>query len=440
MSLRQDYSDLSKVLPSLNNERAAKLLYDWSIWARSSQRMPDDDALTPAGMRWETWLILAGRGFGKTRTGAETVRAEVEAGRASRVAFIAPTAADARDVMVDGESGILAVSPPWFKPVYEPSKRRLTWPNGARATMYSAEDPESLRGPQHDLAWPDELAAWTYATETWDMLSFGLRLGKRPRAIVTTTPKPINLIRQLIKSPRTLITRGSTYENKANLAPSFISAIQEKYEGTRLGRQEIFAELLEDVPGALWQRHMFESKLHNAPALSRIVVAVDPAVTSGESSDETGVIVAGKGADGRAYVLRDASGRETPHGWAQIVSRLFNEYSADRVVAEVNNGGDMVEMTLRTASPDIPYKKVHASRGKRTRAEPIAALYEQGKVTHLHGLEALEDQLCGFVPDIRDGPDDRVDALVWALSELMLEPETIRRPSSPPSIVHRTAR
>lgn len=423
MSLLHDYSALSKQLPNLSDAEAAALLYDWSIWARANQRIPPDDALTPAGIRWETWLILAGRGWGKTRVGAEAVRAEVEAGRAGRIAFVAPTAADARDVMVEGESGILAVSPPHFKPIYEPSKRRLTWPNGARATMYSAEDPESLRGPQHDLAWPDELAAWSYATDTWDMLSFGLRLGKRPRAIVTTTPKPIALIRQLLKSPRTLVTRGSTYENQANLAPSFIAAIKEKYEGTRLGRQEIFAEVLDDVPGALWQRSMFDTKIQNAPDLARVVVAVDPAVTSGEAADETGIVIAGKGVDGRAYILADHSCRLSPSGWAHRVLSASDTYSADRVIAEVNNGGDMVEMTLRSIAPNIPYKSVHASRGKRVRAEPIAALYEQGKVTHLQGLELLEDQMCSFVPDLRDGPDDRVDALVWALSELMLEPE-----------------
>ncbi len=423
MSLLQDYSDLSKALPGLSDAEAAELLYTWSIWSRPNQRIPADHTLTPAGIPWETWLILAGRGWGKTRTGAEAVRGEVEGGRAERVAFIAPTAADARDVMVEGESGILAVSPLWNKPIYEPSKRRLTWPNGARATMYSAEDPESLRGPQHDLVWPDELAAWAYPTETWDMMSFGLRLGKRPRAIVTTTPKPINLIRQLIKNPRTIITRGSTYENQANLAPSFIAAIKEKYEGTRLGLQEIHAQILDDVPGALWQRSMFDEKLKEAPDMARVVVAVDPAVTSGEAADETGIVVAGKGVDGRGYILADLSCRLSPHGWAERVVNAFDVYKADRVVAEVNNGGDLVEATLRSVAPNIPYKKVHASRGKRVRAEPIASLYEQNKITHLHDLESLEDQLCSFVPDLRDGPDDRVDALVWALSELLLEPE-----------------
>ena len=400
-----------KILERLTDREAEEALYDWPLWARANQLPPPGD--------WTTWLLLAGRGFGKTRTGAEFVRAEVEAGRAGRVALVAPTAADARDVMVEGESGILAISPPWNRPNYEPSKRRVTWPNGALATLYSADEPERLRGPQHDLAWPDELAAWRYP-ETWDMLMFGLRLGQRPRAVVTTTPKPTRLIRELIANPHTTITRGSTYDNRANLAPAFLDTIVRKYEGTRLGRQELYAEVLDDTPGALWTRAMLEAAQHSAtPDLKRVVVAIDHAVTSGDDSDETGIIVAGLGTDGFVYVLADRTCRLSPDGWANRAVIAFDEFSADRIVAEVNNGGDLVEATIRTVRRNVPYTKVHATRGKRVRAEPIAALYEQGRVKHAPNLHALEDQMTTFVPDGSDGSPDRVDALVWAITELM---------------------
>lgn len=391
---------------------AEQLRHDWRRWARPNQLPPRGD--------WTTWMLLAGRGFGKTRTGAEFVRAEVEAGRAGRVALVAPTAADARDVMVEGESGILAICPPRNRPKYEPSKRRVTWDNGAIATLYSADEPERLRGPQHDLAWPDELAAWRYP-ETWDMLMFGLRLGARPRAVVTTTPRPTRLIRELIASPTTVVTRGSTYDNRANLAPAFLDTIIRKYEGTRLGRQELYAEVLDDVPGALWTRAMIDAanQPHATPDLVRVVVAIDPAVTSGEDSDETGIIVAGLDATGLAHVLADRTCRMSPDGWARRAVTAFDEFKADRIVAEVNNGGDLVEATIRTVRRNIPYLKVHASRGKRIRAEPIAALYEQGRVRHAPGLTALEDQMLTFLPEGNEGSPDRVDALVWALTELI---------------------
>lgn len=386
--------------------------YDWRAIARPNQLPPDGD--------WTTWLLLAGRGFGKTRTGAEFVREEVEHERAGRIALVAPTAADARDVMVEGESGILAISPPWNRPKYEPSKRRVTWRNGAIATLYSADEPERLRGPQHDLAWPDELGAWRYA-EAWDMLMFGLRLGQHPRAVVTTTPRPTRLVRELLASPTTVVTRGSTYDNRANLAPAFFDQIIRKYEGTRLGRQELYAEVLDDVPGALWTRSMIDAAntQHALPDLVRVVVAIDPAVTSGEDSDETGIIAAGLGADGLAYVLADRTCRMSPDGWARRAVTAFDEYRADRIIAEVNNGGDLVEATIRTVRKGIPYRKVTASRGKRVRAEPIAALYEQGRVRHAPGLQALEDQMLTFLPEGTEGSPDRVDALVWALTELV---------------------
>jgi phage terminase large subunit-like protein len=332
--------------------------------------------------------------------------------------------------MVEGESGILAISPPWERPRYEPSKRRLTWPNGAIATLFSADEPERLRGPQHDAAWCDELASWRYP-EAWDMLMFGLRLGADPRVVVTTTPRPTRLLRELIFDPTVLVTRGSTHENRTNLAPVFLGQIVRKYEGTRLGRQELDAELLEDVPGALWNRGMIEAaRASVAPLLTRVVVAIDPAVSSTEGADETGIIVAGKDEVGCGWVLTDASGRYQPTEWAKTAISAYRAHNADRIVAEVNNGGDMVEATLRMIDPNASFAAVRASRGKVTRAEPVAALYEQGRVRHLGSFPQLEDQMCAFTrePQRDFGTSsvgyspDRVDALVWALTELLVEP------------------
>jgi predicted phage terminase large subunit-like protein len=351
------------------------------------------------------------------------VKEQVEKGKCKRLALVGPTAADCRDVMVEGESGILAISPDSFRPLYEPSKRRLTWPNGAIATTYSADEPDRLRGPQHDGAWCDEPASWKYP-DSWDMLMFGLRLGADPRAVATTTPKPVRLIRELIASPTTYITRGSTDENKANLAPAFLEKIVAKYQGTRLGRQELMGELLDDIPGALWSRKQIdELRVKEAPDMVRIVVAIDPAMSSGEDSDETGIVVAGKGIDGFGYVLKDLTCRMSADGWARRAVNAYSEYSADRIIAEVNNGGELVEHTLRTVDSKVSYKAVHASKGKRVRAEPIAALYEQKKIFHIGSFDALEDQMCAFTPDGFDGSPDRVDALVWALTELMLGQE-----------------
>ena len=393
-----------------------RLPWRWRGWfARPDQIMPAGD--------WIVWLLLAGRGFGKTRTGAETERAQVRDGRAKRIALVGPTAADVRDVMVEGASGLLAVSPSWERPLYEPSKRRLTWPNGAIATCFSADEPERLRGPQHDLAWCDELAAWRYP-EAWDMLMLGLRLGQ-PRAIVTTTPKPTPLIRMLAAAPTTVLTRGSTRHNTANLAPAFLDAIVARYEGTALGRQEIDAELLEEADGALWKRATIRAALiaaGDAPEMKRVVVAIDPAVSALPGSDETGIVAAGIGIDGTGYVLDDWSGRFSPDEWARRAIRLFDARSADRVIGEVNNGGQLIEVTLRTVRPNLAFKAVHASQGKRTRAEPVAALYEQGKVRHAGSFPALEDQLCNWTPGTGERSPDRLDALVWALTELMLEP------------------
>lgn len=408
-------SSRAQFLESLTEAEASLLLYDWSKWARPSQLPPTDPD-------WLVWLILAGRGFGKTRTGAEWIRAQAEADKSARLALVGPTAADVRDVMVEGESGILAISPPWFRPIYEPSKRRLTWPNGAMATTYSADEPERLRGPQHSGAWGDEPASWRYP-ESWDMLQFGLRLGSNPRSVVTGTPKPIRLIRDLLQRKDCRVTRGSTYDNRSNLAKPFLDAIVKKYEGTRLGRQELYAEVLADVPGALWtQRGLDDYRVSKAPDLARIVVAVDPAITSGEDANENGIVVAGTAADASAYVFEDWSLRGTPDEWARKAVAAYRMHNADCIVAEANQGGEMVERVIKSVA-DIPVKLVRATRGKYVRAEPISALYEQGRVHHVGHLTQLEEQMTSFTPeraaDRSDGfSPDRVDALVWALTEL----------------------
>jgi phage terminase large subunit-like protein len=382
--------------------------------------------LPPPGDWWQIWLLLAGRGFGKTRTLAEWVCEQVASGQASRIALVAATAADARDVLVEGESGILAVAPPWFRPIYEPSKRRLTWPNGATATTFSAEEPDRLRGPQHDAAVCDELASWS-RPEAWDMLQFGLRLGRNPRCLVATTPRPIKLLRELLarEGHDVVVTRGSTYENRANLAPGFFNQVIRKYEGTRLGRQELNAELLEDTPGALWSHGVINAaRLAAVPNLARIVVAIDPATSSGEDADETGIVVVGIDQQGHGYVLADASGKYQPIEWAKIAIDAYRTHHADRIVAERNNGGDMVEATIRMVDPNLPVTTVWASRGKVTRAEPVSALYEQGRMHHVGLFPQLEDQMTNFTSDFDHQSagysPDRVDALVWAVMDLML--------------------
>jgi phage terminase large subunit-like protein len=335
-----------------------------------------------------------------------------------RIALVAPTAADVRDVIVEGESGLLRVFPTGQRPTYYPSKRRVEFHNGAVAFCYSAEEPDRLRGPQHGGAWCDELAAWKYPQDTWDNLMMGLRLGADPRCVVTTTPRPIQTLKNIIKDPHTRTTRASTFDNRDNLAPGFIDAILSRYEGTRLGRQELHAELLEDNPGALWRRQQIDDlRVAQAPDLVRIVVGVDPSATAG--GDETGIIVVGKAADGHLYVLADHSTKGTPQAWGTAVNRAFIGSKADRVIYESNQGGDMVAHVLRTVNPNMPLKPVHASRGKHTRAEPISALYEQGKVHHVGSHAILEDQMCEWTPDDPSvHSPDRMDALVWACTEL----------------------
>lgn len=397
-----------KLLATLSLDEKAELVYHWPFWARDNQLSPEGD--------WRVWLILAGRGFGKTRTGAEWVRARVQQGRTRRLALVGPTAADVRDVMVEGESGIMAVCPPSERPNYEPTKRRLTWPNGAVATLFSADEPERLRGPQHDSCWCDELGAWR-RPEAWDMLLLGLRIGTDPQAVVTTTPRPTKIIKELARHPTTRVTVGSSYENRANLAPAFYEAIVRRYEGTRLGRQELLAEILEDNPYALWQRDQIDAtRVEGAPDMVRVVVGLDPAVTADEDSAETGIVVAGIGDDGDFYVLSDRSLRASPNGWARAAVRAYTVHKADRILGEVNNGGDMIEATLRAVDENVSYKEVRATRGKQLRAEPIAALYEQGRVHHVGFFPELEDQLVEWVPG--ETSPDRLDALVWALTEL----------------------
>jgi phage terminase large subunit-like protein len=326
----------------------------------------------------------------------------------------------------DGASGVLAVSPPDFTPIFEPSKRTITWPNGSAATLYSAEEPDRLRGPSHHWGWADETAAWQWQAEAWDQFLFGLRLGTHPQACITTTPRPIKIVRELLADPRCVVTRGSTFDNAENLAPPFLTKIANKYQGTRLGRQELYAELLDDVPGALWTRSILDAnRVQAVPDLQRIVVAVDPSGGHTEENDEQGIVVPGLGVDGHGYVLADRSCRMSPDGWGRRAVMAYSEFEADRLVYEQNYGGEMCEHVIVTAAKvlgvHVATKMLHASRGKVVRAEPVAALYEQGRVHHVGQFEALEDEQCTFTPLGFDGSPNRVDAPVWALTELMVD-------------------
>ena len=408
----------------LSDAEAAALFYDWNAWARPEQLMPDSG--------WDGWLVLAGRGYGKTRMGAEAICAEAASGRSKRIGLVAETSADGRDVLVNGESGILACSPPWFRPIFAKSDGRpkLTWPNGAIATLYDARVPDQLRGPQHDFVWFDELAKFRYAQEVFDQAMFGLRLGASPRWLATTTPRNIALIRALIAredAGGVVVTRGTSDENLNNLSPSYRRNVIDRYRDSRLGRQELYAELLEDVPGALWSRRVLEDcRVTAAPELARVIVAVDPPATSGENANECGIVVVGVDAGGRAFVLDDWSAQGSPDEWARKVVAAYRLHEADTIVAEVNQGGEMVSAVIRSVLPDAPVKTVRATRGKFVRAEPVSALYEQGRVKHVGVLATLEDQMIGFTAERAayrgDGfSPDRVDALVWGLSELFAD-------------------
>jgi phage terminase large subunit-like protein len=411
-----------QLLKAMAAKECREWRWHWPIWARRSQ-------LPPQG-NWRVWLIMAGRGFGKTRAGAEWVRAVAEADPEARIALVAASLHEARSVMVEGDSGVMAVSPPHRRPRYEPSLRRLIWPNGAQATLFSSGEPEALRGPQHSHAWCDEVAKWddtnAEARRSWDNLLLGLRLGDDPRIMATTTPRAVPLIRRLLTrdSGEVVVTRGTTRENYAHLPALFIADVEREFAGTLIGRQELDGELIEDMPGALWTRAMLEQcREIESPPMTRIVIGIDPPASA--EGDACGIVVVGMGDDRIARVLADASvEKASPERWARAASDAARAWSADRVVAEANQGGAMVEAVLRAANATLPLRLVHASRGKVARAEPVAALYEAGRVRHAGMFARLEDELCGLMPGgTYQGPGrspDRADACVWALTELML--------------------
>jgi phage terminase large subunit-like protein len=413
-------------LARLNDQQIAAIHSDWQIWARDDQLPP---ITTAQGAPWHVWLLLGGRGAGKTRAGAEWIKAQalgiapLAQEPATRIALVGETMADVRGVMVEGISGLLAVHGDHERPNFEPSKMQLTWPNGAVAQMFSAENSESLRGPQFAVAWCDEIAKWRNGEAAWDMLQFGLRLGQHPHVVATTTPRPGSLLKRLLKDGATVVSRCSTTDNAANLAPAFIAEMTRRYAGTALGLQELAGELIEDFSASLWRRDWIEEqRVTSAPALRSVVVAVDPPVTATASSDACGIVVAAKGEDHRYYVLDDRSlqGRE-PTLWARAAIAAKKDFDADRIVAEVNQGGDLVVGVLRQVDASAMVRKVRASRGKWVRAEPVAALYAEGRVSHVGTFEALEDEMMAFGTDgkARGKSPDRLDALVWALTDLM---------------------
>ncbi len=404
-------------------DQAEVIKADWLLWARSDQKPPERTS-------WSVWLVLGGRGAGKTRTGAEWIKgmalgmpgfADMPA---ERIALVGETQGQVRDVMIEGVSGLLAIHTRWERPDWYPSRRRLEWPNGAIAQVFSAEDPEGLRGPQFSAAWSDELAKWPNLQECWDMLQFGLRLGDRPRQIVTTTPRPAPLLKRLLADPHVAVSRAATAANRYNLAPEFIRSITETYGGTRLGRQEIDGEIVEESADALWTRAMIEGCREPAPGgLARIVVAVDPPASSSQRADSCGLVVAGVDADGFGHVLEDGTvSGARPHEWAQMAIALYRRFEADALVVEVNQGGEMATSVIREVDSGVPVTAVRATRGKYLRAEPVAALYAQGRVRHAGRFPALEDEMCDFGPaGLSSGRSpDRLDALVWALTHLML--------------------
>ena len=386
----------------------------WTTLQARPEQLPTDDE------QWQTWLYLAGRGAGKTRTAAEWIAWKAARHGNTRWAVIAPTFSDVRDTCAEGESGLLPILRRYgVLKTYNRTTGQIILTNNSRIKLFSADEPDRLRGPQHHGAWCDELAAWRYP-DSYDQLQFGLRLGEHPQTIITTTPRPTKLIKDLVARDTTKIVRGSTFDNAANLAQSALLEFQRRYAGTRLGRQELYGEILDDVPGALWTRDLIEQgrvRLEDIPPLVRVVVGVDPAVTSGEDSDSTGIVTAGITSDGHFYVLADDTIKTSPDQWARKAVEAYEKHKADRIIAETNNGGDLVLHVLQQVSPNISVKKITASRGKRVRAEPVSALYEQGKVHHIGYFEQLENEMCEWVPDSDKSPD-RMDALVWALTEL----------------------
>lgn len=420
------FEELSK----LTENAVVALPYLWDVWANPLHQMIPDG-------NWTTWVILGGRGAGKTRAGSEWVRSRVEGagpldpGVCRRIALVGETLDQVRAVMVEGDSGILASSPPDRRPKFVASKNRLEWPNGAEAMLISAVNYEALRGPQFDGAWSDELAKWRNVRDAWDMLQFTLRLGSDPRQIVTTTPRDVSVLREILEMPGTVVSHAATEANEMNLAPGFVGRLRAQYGGTWMGRQELDGELMRAREGALWTREMIETARAPAPErLDRVVVAVDPPVTSGKKADTCGIVVAGVDLtpdQPQAWVLADLSVQGvSPASWARYAAAAYEEFGADRLVAEVNQGGDMVENVIRQIAPEIAYRGVHATRGKVVRAEPVASLYEQGRVHHVDTFEALEDQMCNFTGTGKS--PDRLDALVWALTDLVLNADAALKP------------
>jgi len=423
-----DEAERRALLDGLSDNAVAAMPYLWPLWAHPGHQLaPEGD--------WRVWVVLGGRGAGKTRAGTEWVRSRVEGptplapGRARRICLLGETIEQVRGVMVEGDSGLLACSPPDRRPDYKPSLNRLVWPSGAEAHLFSAANPESLRGPQFDCAWSDELAKWRGGQAAWDMLQFCMRLGEDPRQIVTTTPRDSALLRAILGDPGTAVTHAGTDANRANLAPGFVEALEARYAGTALGRQEIGGDLLESADGALWTRGLIDAgRVAEAPQLDRVVVAVDPPVTSNAASDACGIIAAGlmrkeERRDEQVYVLADWSvSGKSPRDWAERAAEAYRTFAADRLVAEVNQGGDLVESLMRQVDPALSYRAVRATAGKRVRAEPVAALYEQGRVHHVGALPELEDQMCRYTGRTGDGiqSPDRLDALVWALTDLVV--------------------
>lgn len=400
-----------RIIGALSKEEQQALLNDWAFLARPNQ--------LPPKKRWFIWLIRSGRGAGKTRTGAEFVINRVRKGF-KRIALVGQTVADVRDTMLEmEESSLMRICPASLGPRYEPSKRRLSFVTGATATTFSGDSPDQLRGPQFDTAWVDELAKFKYPRETWDNLMFALRLSSDPRCVVTTTPRPLPILKEIMARKDCIDTVYAIYDNLDNLSEVYITSLRETYDGTRLGAQEIFGKILEDNPDALWKSEQIEAlRVTKAPDLRRVVTGVDPAVTSNKKSNETGIVVCGLGTDGHFYVLDDRSLRASPDKWARAAITAHHTHRGNKIIGEINQGGDLVECTLRTVDANVPFKKVHATRGKVTRAEPISALYEQGRVHHVGTFADLETQMCDWSPLEDSYSPDRVDALVWALTEL----------------------
>ena len=434
-TMRQTPGAWRELKSELSDEQQLQLMHDWWFLARDEQ-LPQETA-------WKYWMYMAGRGSGKTRTGAEWVRDLVKGG-ARRGSLIAPTAADARDVMVEGESGIISICQAWDvmhdgtllgRPLYEPSKRRITWSNGAAVTMYSADEPERLRGPQHEFIWADEIGAWRYM-EALDQALLGLRLGLRPQVLLSTTPRQNRVIKEMYTrgldpdDKEVILTRGSSERNEANLAPGVLQELRKRYAGTSQGRQELDGELLEEMDGALWTRKLInKNRIEHMPGATdpafyfkQIMIGVDPAVSAKEGADETGIIVAGLGNDDHVYILADLSGMHTPGQWAAIVSEAYHEWSCDKVVVEVNQGGDMVEQIILDEDPSLEVTSVRASKNKKMRAEPVVHKYEQGLIHHVGtDFEILEDQMCSWEYLVSTYSPDRIDALGWVVNELIIK-------------------